>query len=116
MWTDDQLRKTLQPIVDKCPCRSCKPGDIRDRFLNSTLPIPHCAAKFGLNLKDEKSLALKFKRAFGLKFKRGKRLCTMHVGKHTTTMHAHTHRQAYQACPHGFDHLLQRGEHGGIHG
>ena len=28
MWTDDQLRKTLQPIVDKCPCRSCKPGDI----------------------------------------------------------------------------------------
>ena len=28
--TDDQLRKTLQPIVDKCLCRS-------------TLPIPHCA-------------------------------------------------------------------------
>ena len=25
-WTDDQLRKTLQPIVDKCLCRSCKPG------------------------------------------------------------------------------------------
>ena len=42
-WTDDQLRKTLQPIVDKCPCRSCKPGDIRDRGLFSTLPIPHCA-------------------------------------------------------------------------
>ena len=21
-WTDDQLRKTLQPIVDKCPCWS----------------------------------------------------------------------------------------------
>ena len=42
-WTDDQLRKTLQPIVDKCPCRSCKPGDIRDRGLHSTLPIPHCA-------------------------------------------------------------------------
>ena len=21
-WTDDQLRKTLQPILDKCPCRS----------------------------------------------------------------------------------------------
>ena len=42
-WTDDQLRKTLQPIVDKCPCRSCKPGDIRDRRLYSTLPIPHCA-------------------------------------------------------------------------
>ena len=41
--TDDQLRKTLQPIVDKCPCRSCKPGDIRDRGLYSTLPIPHCA-------------------------------------------------------------------------
>ena len=34
-WTDDQLRKTLQPIVDKCPCRSCKTGDIRDRGLNS---------------------------------------------------------------------------------
>ena len=31
MWTDDQLRSTLQPIVDKCPCRFCKPGDIRDR-------------------------------------------------------------------------------------
>ena len=43
MWTDDQLRRTLQPIVDKCPCRSCKPGDIRDRGLYSTLPIPHCA-------------------------------------------------------------------------
>ena len=42
-WTDDQLRKTLQPIVDKCPCRSSKPGDIRDRGLYSTLPIPHCA-------------------------------------------------------------------------
>ena len=42
-WTDDQLRKSLQPIVDKCPCRSCKPGDIRDRGLYSTLPIPHCA-------------------------------------------------------------------------
>ena len=42
-WTDDQLQKTLQPIVDKCPCRSCKPGDIRDRGLFSTLPIPHCA-------------------------------------------------------------------------
>ena len=42
-WTDDQLRKTLQPIVDKCPCRSCKPGDIRDRGLYSTLPISHCA-------------------------------------------------------------------------
>ena len=42
-WTDDQLRKTLQPIMDKCPCRSCKPGDIRDRALYSTLPIPHWA-------------------------------------------------------------------------
>ena len=42
-WTDDQLRKTLRPIMDKCPCRSCKPGDIRDRALYSTLPIPHCA-------------------------------------------------------------------------
>ena len=29
-WSDDQLRKTLQPIMDKCWCRSCKPGDIRD--------------------------------------------------------------------------------------
>ena len=35
-WTDDQLRKTPQPIVDKCPCRSCKPGDIRDRGLYVT--------------------------------------------------------------------------------
>ena len=42
-WSDDQLQKTLQPIVDNCPCRSCKPGDIRDRVLYSTLPIPHCA-------------------------------------------------------------------------
>ena len=42
-WTDDQLWKALQPIVDKCPCRSCKPGDIRDRGLYSTLPILHCA-------------------------------------------------------------------------
>ena len=43
MWTDDQLRKTLQPIVGKFPCRSCKPGDIWDWGLYSTLPIPHCA-------------------------------------------------------------------------
>ena len=42
-WTDNQLRKALQPIVDKCPCRSCKPGDIRNRGLYSTLPILHCA-------------------------------------------------------------------------
>ena len=42
-WSDDELRKTLHPIVDKCPCRSCKPGDIRDRGLLLTLPIPHCA-------------------------------------------------------------------------
>ena len=42
-WTDDQLRKALQPIVDKSPCPSCRPGHIRDRSLYSTLPIPHCA-------------------------------------------------------------------------
>ena len=42
-WTGDQLRKTLQPIVVKCPCRSCKPGYIRDRGLYLTLPFPHCA-------------------------------------------------------------------------
>ena len=35
-WKDNQLRKTLQPIVDKCPCRLCTPGNIRDS-------IPHCA-------------------------------------------------------------------------
>ena len=45
-WTDDQHQKALQPSVDKCPCRSCKPGDIRDRGLYSTLPIPHCATVF----------------------------------------------------------------------
>ena len=42
-WTDNQLRKTLQPIVDKCSCWSCNPGDIRDRGLYSTLPICHSA-------------------------------------------------------------------------
>ena len=42
-WSDDQLRKAVQPIVDNCPCWSCKPGDIRDRGLYSTLPIAHCA-------------------------------------------------------------------------
>ena len=42
-WSEDQLRKTLQPNVDKCPCRSCKPGDIRDRGLYLTLPVRHCA-------------------------------------------------------------------------
>ena len=42
-WMDDKLRKALQPIVDKCPCRSCKPGDIRDRGPYLTLPILHCA-------------------------------------------------------------------------
>ena len=40
---DDQLRNTLQPIVDKCPSRSCKRGDIRDTGLYLTLSIPHCA-------------------------------------------------------------------------
>ena len=29
--------------MDKCPCKSCKHGDIRDRGLYSTLPIPHRA-------------------------------------------------------------------------
>ena len=42
-WSDDQPRNTLQPIVDKCPCRSCKPGDVRERGFYSTLPVPHCA-------------------------------------------------------------------------
>ena len=28
--------------LDKCPCRSCKPWDIRGRGLYSTLSIPHC--------------------------------------------------------------------------
>ena len=42
-WSDDQLQKILQPIMDKCPCRSCKPGYIRNRVLYSTLPIPKCA-------------------------------------------------------------------------
>ena len=30
-------------MVDKCPCRSREPGEIRDRGLFSTLTIPHCA-------------------------------------------------------------------------
>ena len=42
-WSDDQLKKTLQPIVDKSLCRSCKAEDMRDRGLYSALPIPHCA-------------------------------------------------------------------------
>ena len=42
-WSDDQLWEPLQRIVDKCRCRSCKPWDIRDKGLYSTLPIPHCA-------------------------------------------------------------------------
>ena len=42
-WTKEQLRKALPPIVDKCPCRSCKPGDIRERGLYLTPPISHCA-------------------------------------------------------------------------
>ena len=45
-WTDDQLRKTLQPTVDKCPCRSCKPEDIRDRGLYSKFPFPNFANCF----------------------------------------------------------------------
>ena len=35
--------ENLHPNVDKCPCRSCKPGDIRYRGLYSTLRIPQCA-------------------------------------------------------------------------
>ena len=41
--SDNQLQKIIQPIMDKCLCRSCKPRDIRDRGLYSMLPIPHCA-------------------------------------------------------------------------
>ena len=41
--TDDQLRKTLQPIMDKCLCRSCRPGDIRDRgYLLNPAHCPLC--------------------------------------------------------------------------
>ena len=50
-WSYDQLQKLLQPIADKCPCRSCKPGDIRDRGLYSTPPIGHCANS-GLYVDD----------------------------------------------------------------
>ena len=39
-WGDDQLQNVLQPIVDKCPCRSSKPGDITDRVPYLTLLIP----------------------------------------------------------------------------
>ena len=42
-WSDHHLRNTLQPIVDKWPCWSCKPGDVRERGLYSIIPIPHCA-------------------------------------------------------------------------
>ena len=42
MWSDDQLQKTLQPLGDKGPCRSCKPGDIRDGAPHCTLPIEQC--------------------------------------------------------------------------
>ena len=50
MWTDDQLRKTLQPIVDKCPCRSFKPGDIDagtevSILLSLTLTVPTVFSK-----------------------------------------------------------------------
>ena len=47
-WTDDQLRKTLRPIVDKCPCRSRKPGDVRDRGFYSTLPMPTVLTVFSM--------------------------------------------------------------------
>ena len=30
-WTDDQLRKTLQPIVDKCPCRVLQTGGYQEQ-------------------------------------------------------------------------------------
>ena len=36
-WSDDQLQKALQPILDKCRCRCSKPGDIMDGGLYSTL-------------------------------------------------------------------------------
>ena len=42
-WSADQLQKALQPIVYKCPCRSCNSRDMRDRGLHSNLPIPHYA-------------------------------------------------------------------------
>ena len=41
--SDDQLGKSLKPIVNQGLCRSCKPGDVRDRGLYSTLFIPHSA-------------------------------------------------------------------------
>ena len=42
-WSDDRLENTLQPIVNQCPCPSCKPRDVRNGGFFSTLPIPHCA-------------------------------------------------------------------------
>ena len=42
-WNDNEPQKALGPIVDKCLCKSCNPGDIRDRSLYSTLFVPHCA-------------------------------------------------------------------------
>ena len=48
-WSDDQLRKTLQPIVDNCPCRSRKPwGYERQRSLfdpSYPLPCQQCALR-----------------------------------------------------------------------
>ena len=42
-WSDDQLRKPLQPILDKCPCRFRKHGDVKNIGLYLTLPVPKCA-------------------------------------------------------------------------
>ena len=45
-WCDDHLSNPPPPIVDKCPCRSCKAADLTDRDLYSTLAISHCAKRF----------------------------------------------------------------------
>ena len=43
--TDEKLGRTLQPIVERSPCRSWNPGDLRDRGLYSTLPMLQCASR-----------------------------------------------------------------------
>ena len=48
-WTNENVRKTLEPIVDRCPCSFGKPHDLRDRGLYSTLPIPQCLRRLKLH-------------------------------------------------------------------
>ena len=47
-WTEDQLQKTLQPIMDKCPYRSCKTWGYQGQGSLLDSPCPALRQQYSL--------------------------------------------------------------------